>query len=85
MLGFGYSYFQKHGNNNGNNINGIDIMDIDKAKIKLKKGKNMTIGYGMTDKNKIDFNDPFNIVCVLVSCLKSIYASHNYINSNSKN
>ena len=45
----------------------------------------MTIGYGMTDKNKIDFNDPLNILCVLVSCLISIYATHNHINSNSKN
>ena len=44
MVGFGYSYFQKHGNNNDNNFNGIDIMNIDKAKIKLKNGKNMTIG-----------------------------------------
>ena len=34
MVGFGYSYFQKHGNNNDNNFNGIDIMNIDKAKIK---------------------------------------------------
>ena len=45
----------------------------------------MTIGYGMTNKNKIDFNDPLNIVCVLVSCLISIYATHNHINSNSEN
>ena len=39
----------------------------------------------MTDKNKIDFNDPFNIVCVLVSCLINIFANHNHIKSNSKN
>ena len=37
MVGFGYSYFQKHGNNNDNNINGVDIMEIDKANFKLKK------------------------------------------------
>ena len=28
MVGFGYSYFQKHGNTNDNNFNGIDIMNI---------------------------------------------------------
>ena len=84
LLGIGYSYFQKCGNNN-NNINGIDIMNIDKAKIKLKNGKNMTIGYGLIDKNNHDLNNPFNIVCVLASCLISIYASYNHINSETKN
>ena len=34
MVDFGYSYFQKHGNNNDNNFNGIDIMNIDRAKIR---------------------------------------------------
>ena len=82
LLGIGYSYFQKCGKNN--NINGIDIMNIDKAKIKLKNGKNMTIGYGLIDKNNYDLNNPFNIVCVLASCLISIYASYNHINSETK-
>ena len=62
LFGNGYSYFQSSGNNKDNNINGIDIKNIDKAKIKLKNGKNMSIDYGKTDKNKIDLNDPFNIV-----------------------
>ena len=84
MVGFGYSYIQNHGNNN-NNFNGIDIMNIDKAKIKLKNCKNMTIGYGLIDKSNYDLNHPFNIVCMLGSCLVSIYATHNHINSNSKN
>ena len=37
LFGIGYSYFQSSGNNKDNNINGINIMNIDKAKIKLKK------------------------------------------------
>ena len=85
MVGFSYSYFQKHGNNNDNNFNGKDIMNIDKAKIKLKNGKNMTIGYGLIDESNYDLKHPFNIVCVLASCLVSIYATHNHINSISKN
>ena len=60
-------------------------MDIDKAKIKLKSGKNMTIGYGLIDKNSFDLNHPFNIVCMLASCLVSIYATQNHIKSKSKN
>ena len=60
-------------------------MNIDKAKIKLKNGKNMSIGYGKTDKIKIDLNDPFTIVSALASCLVGIYATHNHINSKSKN
>ena len=36
LFGIGYSYFQKCGSKNDNNIIGIDIMNIDKAKIKLK-------------------------------------------------
>ena len=68
VLRIGYSYYQKCGNNNDNNINininGIDIMDIDKAKIELRYGKKMTIGYGLIDKDKIDLNDPFNIIYI---------------------
>ena len=60
------------------------MMDIDKAKTKLKNGENMTIGYGLIDKNNYDLNPPFNIVCMLASCLVSIYATHNHINSNLK-
>ena len=60
-------------------------MDIDKAKTKLKNGKNMTIGYGLIDKNNNDPNHPFNIVCMLASCLVSIFATQNHINSKSKN
>ena len=84
MVGSGYSYFQKHGNNDDNNFNGIDIMNIDKAKIKLKN-EDMTIGYGLIDKSNYNLNHTFKIVCVLASCLVSIYAFHNHINSNSKN
>ena len=36
LFGIGYSYFQSIGKNKDNNINGIDIMNIDKAKIELK-------------------------------------------------
>ena len=68
VLGIEYSYYQKVGNNNdhniNNNINGIDIIDIDKAKFKLRNGKKMTIGYGLIDKVKIDLNDSFNIIYV---------------------
>ena len=60
-------------------------MDIDKTKIKLKNGKNMTISYGLIDKSNYDLNHPFNIVCMLASCLVSIYATNNHINSKSKN
>ena len=85
LIGIGYSYFQSSGNNKDNNINGIDKMNIVKAKIKLKNGKNMSMGYGINDKIKIDFNHPFNIICALASCLIAIYATHNHINSNSEN
>ena len=85
LCGIGYSYFQSSGNNKDNNINGIDIMKIDKAKIRLKNDKNMSIGYGMPDKNKIDLIDPFTIVSALASCLVVIYATHNHNNSKSKN
>ena len=84
IVGVVYIYFQKRGNNINNTINGIDIMNIDKAKFKLKNGKNMTLGYGLIDKNNYDRNHPFNIVCMLASCPVSIYATHNHINSNSK-
>ena len=60
-------------------------MDIDKAKIKLKNGKNMTIDYGLIDKNNYDLNHPFNIVCMLASCLVSIHATVNHFNSKSIN
>ena len=36
LFGIRYSYFQSSGNNKDNNINVIDIMNIDKAKIKKK-------------------------------------------------
>ena len=85
LFGIGYSYFQSSGNNKDNNIIGIDLMTIDKAKIKLKNGKNLSLGYGMTDKNKIDLIDPFTIVSASASCLVGIYATHNHINSKSKN
>ena len=39
----------------------------------------------MTDKNKIDLNDPFTIVSALDSCLLGIYATHNHIKPKSKN
>ena len=45
----------------------------------------MTIGYGLIDKSNYNLNHPFNIVWVLASCLVSIYATHNHINSISKN
>ena len=89
VLGIGYSYYQKCGNNNDNNINnnnnGIDIMDIDKAKIKLRNVKKMKIGYVFIDKDKIDFNDPFNIIYMSAISLVSIYATHKVINSKTKN
>ena len=89
VLGIGYSYYQKCGNNNDynikNNINGIDIMDIDEAKIKLRNGKKVTIGYGLIDEDKIDLNDPFNIIYMLAISLESFYAAHNVIHSKTKN
>ena len=45
----------------------------------------MSIGYGLIDKNNYDLDHPFNILCMLASCLISIYATHNLINSKSKN
>ena len=45
----------------------------------------MTIGYGLIDKDKTDFKDPFNIIYMLAISLVSIYATHNVINSKSKN
>ena len=89
VLGIEYSYYQKYGNNNNNkityNFNGIEIMDIDKAKIKLGNGKKMTIGYGLIDKTKIALNDPFKIIYMLAISLVSIFATHNVINSKTKN
>ena len=80
--------YQKCGNNNDNNfnknINGIDIMDIDKAKTKLRNGKMMPIDYGLIDKGNIDLNDPFNIIYMLAISLVSIYLI-NVINSKTKN
>ena len=45
----------------------------------------MTIGYGLIDKDKIDFNDAFNIIYMLAISLVSFYATHNVINSKTKN
>ena len=81
-----YSYYQKYGNNNfnndkNNNINGLCIMNIDKNYIRLRNGKNMTIGYGSID----DDNETFNIKCMLGNSLVSFYATYNFINSKTKN
>ena len=86
IFGFVYSYYQKYGNkkfNNekNNNINGIDIMDIDKVYIKLRNGKNMTIGNGLID----DDNETYNIICILGISLVSVYATYKVINSKTKN
>ena len=56
-------------------------MDIEKAEIKLRNGKKMTIGYGLIDKDKIDLNDSINTIYMLAISLVSIYATHNVINS----
>ena len=45
----------------------------------------MTIGYDLIDKDKIDLNDPFNMIYMLAISLKCIYATHNVINSKTKN
>ena len=88
ILGFAYSYYQKCGYNNdnniNNNINGLDIMDIDKAKLKLRNGKKLTIGYGLIDNDKIDLNNPLSMIYMLAISLVSIYATHNIINSKTK-
>ena len=76
IMGFGYSYIQKCYNND------LDITKIDMAKIKLKIGKNISIGYGTI--NKLDFNDPSNIVCMLVICIIVIFPGHETINSKTK-
>ena len=45
----------------------------------------MSIDYGLISKNNYNLDHPFNIVCVLASCLISFYAAHNHNNSKSKN
>ena len=80
IMGFGYSYLQKSYNNDNN---GLDITKIDTAKFNLKNGKNISIGYGTN--NKLDFNDPTNIVCMLVICITVIFAGHETINSKTEN
>ena len=78
LFGFAYSYDQKYGTNNINdNINGIDIMNMDRAKIRLRIGKTLTIGYVIFN-NK---NETLDIISILGYCLVSIYATHNVINS----
>ena len=60
-------------------------MDIEKAKMKLRSGRKMTIGYGLTDTNKTDLNDPFNMIYKIAISLVSMFATHNVINSKTKN
>ena len=79
-MGFGYSYLQKCYNNDNN---GLDITKIDTAKIKLKNVKNISICYGTN--NKLDFNDPTNIVRMLFICIIVIFAGHETINSKTEN
>ena len=75
----------KNGDNNKNTnndkINGIDIGNIDKAKIKLRIGKKGTIAYGVFNNN----NETLDIICILDFSLISIYATHNLNNSTTKN
>ena len=79
ILGFAYSYCQKYGSKNNND----DINDIDRdhAKINLRNGKNLTIGYNVFNNN----NETLDIICILAVILTSIYATHNGINSPAKN
>ena len=60
-------------------------MDVHKAKIKLRNGMKMTIGCGLIDKDKIDLNDPFNIIYMLAIILVFFYATHSVIISKAKN
>ena len=84
IFGFAYSYYQKHGDNNSNTnndkINGIDIRNIDKAKIKCRIGKKVTKGSGEFNNN----NQTIDIKRILAISLISIYANHNLIKSTSK-
>ena len=80
IMGFGYRYLQKKLKTDNN---GLDITKIDTAKIKLKNGKNISIGYGSNDK--LDFNDPTNIVSMLVICIIVIFSGHETINSKTEN
>ena len=46
-------------------------MDIDHAKINLRNGKKLTIGYGVFTNNK----ETFDVICILAISLTSIYAT----------
>ena len=61
IFGFAYSYFQKYSDNKNDNIKGIDIMNIDKAKFTLRNGKKLTIIYGIFDNR----NEALHIVSIL--------------------
>ena len=83
MFGIIHGYYQKHGYDNYNdNINGIDIMNIDTAKIKLRNGKKFTIGFGIF---KINNAPSLDTLCILAISLISIYATHNNNISATKN
>ena len=56
-------------------------MNIDRATIRLRNGKELTIGYVIFN-NK---NETLDILSLLGCCLVSIYASHNVINSPPRN
>ena len=52
-------------------------MNIEKAKIRLRNEKKLTIVYGIFNNNK---NEALDILSILGCCLGSIYATHNVIN-----
>ena len=77
-----YSYYQKYGNNNNNDsIIGIDKIDINKAKIRLRNGKKLTLGLDVFNNN----NETLDVTCILAISLISIYTTHNDIKSPNKN
>ena len=75
VTGFLYTYYQKSGYNNNNNnlrisfaninLNDIDIMNIVKAKNKLRNPEKLKIGYGIFNNR----NELLDIVSILGTSL----------------
>ena len=52
LFGLAYNYYRKQRHINTNNdINFIDLLNTDKSKIRLIKGKKLTIAYGVFHNN----------------------------------
>ena len=79
FFGIAYSYNPKHKHNNNkkNNNNFIDILNIDKAKIRLSNGKKLIGGYDAIN-NDISIN--LELLCILAISLICIHATSSIIN-----